>query len=118
MEKVFWKIDEVAKIVGENISTLRYWETEFRHLKPRTNGKGTRFYTQKDIDEIKTIQHLLRDQKLTINGAKERIKNKKNQSEKTQKIAEKLKEIKEELSELRKQFYVNSSAELTDNEEL
>ena len=59
MEKVFWKIDEVAKLVGENASTLRFWEKEFRHLKPRTNGKKTRFYTQKNIDDIKIIQHLL-----------------------------------------------------------
>ncbi len=116
MEKVFWKIDEVAKLVGENASTLRFWETEFRHLKPRTNGKKTRFYTQKNIDDIKIIQHLLRDQKLTIEGAKERIRSKKNQSEKTQKIAERLKEIREELSELRKQFYVNSSDEFPQEE--
>ena len=70
IEKRFFSITEVAQEVGENASVLRYWEKEFRQLNPRTNARGKRFYTRKDIELISEIRALVRDQGFTIEGAR------------------------------------------------
>jgi DNA-binding transcriptional MerR regulator len=70
VEKRFFTITEVAAEVGENASVLRYWEKEFRQLTPRTNARGKRFYTRKDIELIERIHVLVRQQGFTIDGAR------------------------------------------------
>ena len=70
VEKRFFTITEVAAEVGENASVLRYWEKEFRQLTPRTNARGKRFYTRKDIELIERIHALVRQQGFTIDGAR------------------------------------------------
>ena len=70
VEKRFYTITEVAAEVGENASTLRYWEKEFRQLTPRTNARGKRFYSRKDIELIARIHALVRQQGFTIEGAR------------------------------------------------
>ena len=70
VEKRFFTITEVAAEVGENASVLRYWEKEFRQLTPRTNARGKRFYTRKDIELIQRIHALVRQQGFTIDGAR------------------------------------------------
>jgi len=54
MEKLYYSISEVASMFNVNQSNLRFWEKEFKQLKPRRNEKGTRFYTNEDIVTIKT----------------------------------------------------------------
>lgn len=73
IEKRFFSITEVAKEVGENASVLRYWEKEFRQLNPRTNARGKRFYTRRDIELIAEIRALVRDQGFTIDGARKAL---------------------------------------------
>lgn len=73
VEKRFFTITEVAEEVGENASVLRYWEKEFRQLKPRTNARGKRYYTRKDIELIGWIHQLVRIQGFTIDGARKVI---------------------------------------------
>ena len=73
IEKRFFSITEVAQEVGENASVLRYWEKEFRQLNPRTNARGKRFYTRKDIELIAEIRALVRDQGFTIDGARKAL---------------------------------------------
>lgn len=70
IEKRFYTITEVASEIGENASVLRYWEKEFRQLNPRTNARGKRFYTRKEIDVIQRIHALVRTQGFTIDGAR------------------------------------------------
>lgn len=70
VEKRFFTITEVAAGLGENASVLRYWEKEFRQLTPRTNARGKRFYTRKDIELIERIHSLVREQGFTIDGAR------------------------------------------------
>ena len=55
MEKLYYSISEVASMFNVNQSNLRFWEKEFKQLKPRRNDKGTRFYTKDDITTIKKI---------------------------------------------------------------
>jgi DNA-binding transcriptional MerR regulator len=71
IKKLYYSISEVSKITGLEQYVLRYWETEFPELKPAKNRAGNRIYTNKDIIKIK---QLLRDEKYTIEGAKQVLK--------------------------------------------
>ncbi|MDR0873090.1 MAG: MerR family transcriptional regulator [Prevotellaceae bacterium] len=105
MEKLYHSITEVAEMLDENASTLRFWEKEFGFPKPRTNAKGTRFYSQEDIDEVKIVIHLLRNEKLTIDGAKAKLKSrKKDDVRRSTEIVEKLEEIKQELLNIKNEL--------------
>jgi DNA-binding transcriptional MerR regulator len=97
VEKLYYSISEVAAMFKINQSNLRFWEKEFKQLKPRRNDKGTRFYTNEDIATIKKIVFLVEEQKLTLEGAKRRLGQKKDAVEKQQQLVERLKSIREEL---------------------
>lgn len=75
MENKFYKIGEISKLLGLPASTLRYWETEFNQLRPTKSSGRQRFYTQKHIDLLQKLKTLLYDEKLTIDGVKQRLKN-------------------------------------------
>lgn len=74
--KLYYSISEVSKLVGVSNSQLRYWETEFPNLQPNKNRHGDRRYTVKDIDTIKEVKRLLKEEGYTIAGAKKAIKSK------------------------------------------
>ena len=97
MEKLFYSISEVANMFGVNQSNLRFWEKEFKQLKPKRNVKGSRFYSPDDILIIKQIIYLTNEQKLTLDGAKRKLGQKKNVIAKQQEIVERLKIIRIEL---------------------
>ena len=97
MEKLFYSISEVAKMFGINQSNLRFWEKEFKQLNPKRNDKGTRFYTPDDIQIIKQIIYLTTDQKLTLDGARRKLSQKKDSIAKQQEVVERLKVIRKEL---------------------
>ena len=97
MEKLFYSISEVAKMFGINQSNLRFWEKEFKQLKPKRNDKGTRFYTPDDIQTIKQIIYLTTEQKLTLDGARRKLSQKKDSIAKQQEVVERLKVIRKEL---------------------
>jgi len=110
IEKIHYSIGEVAQMFGIASSVLRYWEKEFKIIKPFKNAKGNRYFTPKDIDNIKLIYHLLKEKGLTIDGAKLYIYNK-NETEidKTTQILSKLTQIKEELLTIKKNLKEISS---------
>jgi DNA-binding transcriptional MerR regulator len=97
MQKLFYSISEVAEMFQVNQSNLRFWEKEFTQLKPKRNEKGTRFYSPDDIQVIKQIIYLVSEQKLTLDGAKRKLSQKKDAVAKQQEIVERLKAIKQEL---------------------
>ena len=74
--KLYYSISEVSKITSLKQYVLRYWETEFPNLKPKKNSAGNRSYRQSDIDLINKIKYLLYEKKYTIEGAREKLKNK------------------------------------------
>lgn len=71
ISKLYFTISEVGSMVDEETHVLRFWETEFRQLKPKKNKAGKRIYTRADIDTVYQIRHLLRDDKYTIEGARQ-----------------------------------------------
>ena len=73
-QKLYYRIGEVADIVGVKPHVLRYWESEFGLLSPRKNEGNQRFYTQKDLQKILMIKQLLYEERFTIAGARRRLR--------------------------------------------
>lgn len=73
-DKLYYRIGEVASIVGVEPHVLRYWETEFRSIRPQKSRKGQRVYSRKDVDRLLTVKELLYDHRYTIAGAKRKLR--------------------------------------------
>lgn len=71
IKKLYYSISEVSKITGLEQYVLRYWETEFEQLAPSKNRAGNRIYTNREIKLILHIKKLLREERYTIEGAKQ-----------------------------------------------
>lgn len=74
MTKLYYKIGEVCEITGLRPSVLRFWEKEFKQLRPSKSGGGQRFYTDKHIELIRQLMKMLYEEKYTIDGAKRKLK--------------------------------------------
>ena len=77
IEKLYFSIGEVAKMFDVNTSHIRFWSKEFDVIKPATNKKGNRMYTQSDRDNFKKIYHLVKEKGFTLKGAKVELKDNK-----------------------------------------
>ncbi len=73
-DKLYFKIGEVAQIIGVKPYVLRYWETEFSDIAPSKSRTKQRLYKRKDVERILTIRDLLYRERYTINGAIKRLK--------------------------------------------
>ena len=73
IKKLYYSISEVSAMTDLKAHVLRYWETEFPYLKPKKNSAGNRTYTQADIDLVERIKQLLRDEKYTLEGARQAL---------------------------------------------
>ncbi len=72
-DKLFFSIREVSEICGVEPHVLRYWETEFKHIKPVKKSGNRRFYRHRDVYAVLQIKHLLYHLNFTIRGAKKRL---------------------------------------------
>lgn len=77
MPKLYYSISEVSKLLNEEQHILRYWEKEFKSLKPKKNSAGNRKYSLKDLETLKQIKHLVRDKELNLINARDIVDNKK-----------------------------------------
>jgi DNA-binding transcriptional MerR regulator len=73
-DKLYFKIGEVARLVGVKPYVLRYWETEFRVLRPEKSQTRHRLYRRRDVETLLEIRRLLHDERYTIEGAKRRLR--------------------------------------------
>jgi DNA-binding transcriptional MerR regulator len=99
--KLYYSIGEVAKMFDVNTSLVRFWEKEFDILKPKKNAKGNRLFTQKDVDNLKVIFHLVKERGFTLDGAKRKLRENKGDTIQNEEIVERLKDIRGFLVELR-----------------
>ena len=97
IEKVIFTIGEVAEMIGENTSLIRYWENQFDALKPQKNKKGNRLFTKDDIDLVKLIHHLVKERGLTLKGAKQKLKENRDETVHNYEIVKRLQLVREEL---------------------
>jgi DNA-binding transcriptional MerR regulator len=72
-EKLYYRIGEVEAMTGVPAYVLRYWESEFKLLRPKKNPAGQRIYRRRDVDLVVRIKTLLYDERLTLEGAKKRL---------------------------------------------
>ena len=72
--KLYYSITEVAQMLGVNTSHLRFLEGQFPELKPVKNKRGVRSYQEKDVELLRRILHLTKDQKFTLEGAHDQLK--------------------------------------------
>ena len=100
-KKLYYPIGEVANWFNVNTSLIRYWEKEFKQLRPRKTRKGDRLFRSQDIAFLKQIYFLLREKKYSIDGAKTYLKNNKEKAEKDMALLNSLKNIKSFLTALK-----------------
>ena len=74
VKKLYYSIGEISQKTGLKQYVLRYWETEFSHIKPSKNRAGNRIYKESDYDNIRELKDLLHNKKFTIKGAKQYLK--------------------------------------------
>jgi len=73
-DKPFFKIGEAARLCALKPYVLRYWETEFRSIRPQKTRSGQRLYRRQDIELLLRIRQLLHEQRFTIEGARTRLR--------------------------------------------
>lgn len=101
IEKVIFTIGEVAKMIGESTSLIRYWENQFEILKLQKNKKGNRLFTKDDIELVRLIHHLVKERGLTLKGAKQKLKENREETIHNYEIVKRLQSVREELIEIR-----------------
>ncbi|MDA9820528.1 MerR family transcriptional regulator, partial [Salibacteraceae bacterium] len=101
VQKLYYSIGEVSEMFGVNASLIRFWEKEFDIIKPKKNTKGNRQYTQQNVANIKLIYHLVKERGFTLEGAKRKIKENKDDSVNQMELVDSLKRVKSFLEELK-----------------
>lgn len=105
MDKYLYTIGEVAEILGENVSLVRFWSNEFsRFIKPQRNAKGNRLYTKDDVETFKHIHVLVKVEGLTLEGAAKRLKGDRKDVINKARVLESLKAIRQQLVEIREEL--------------
>jgi DNA-binding transcriptional MerR regulator len=105
-DKIFFKIGEVAALASLRPSVLRYWETEFSILKPTKSRSGQRLYSRQNVELVLEIKRLLYSEKLTIEGARKRIRVAKQgrsteDADSESRLSSVLREVRNELRQIR-----------------
>lgn len=98
---MYYGIGEVAEMYGVSTSLLRFWEKEFDILQPKKNRKGDRFFTQKDMENLKVIFHLVKERGFTLKGAKQKLKENRNDTIQQVRITESLRKVRGFLVEMK-----------------
>jgi len=100
-EKLFYSIGEVAAMLDEQTSAVRYWENEFDIIKPRKNKKGNRMFSPQDLENLKIIHYLLKEKGMTIAGAKKKMAENPGDVKKNHEVIRSLQEIRKLLVKIR-----------------
>lgn len=102
MEKYLYTVGEVAGILGENTSLVRFWANEFpKFIKPQRNAKGNRLFTKEDVETFKHIHMLVKVEGITLEGVAKRLKGDRKDVINKAKVLESLRAIRNQLAEIR-----------------
>ena len=101
-DKMYYTIGEVAEMLGESTSLVRFWSQKFPDfIKPVRNKKGNRLFTTSDVENYKIIYHLVKERGMTLEGAEKRMSNNREGTDKSVDVVAVLTRIREELIEIR-----------------
>lgn len=107
-EKLFYSMGEVSEMFDVNPSLIRHWESQFSVIRPKRNKKGNRLFTPEDVENMKLIYHLVKEQGMTLEGAKKALRQRRGDSrvmhdmellERLQRVRAMLEEVREELKD-------------------
>ncbi|HPM29681.1 MAG TPA: MerR family transcriptional regulator [Chryseolinea sp.] len=101
IEKLYFSIGEVSELFNVAPSLIRFWESEFEIIKPKKNRKGNRQFTKEDIDNVRTIYHLVKEKGFTLQGAKEMLRNDSQSVKDKMEMMDSLKRVRSFMIELR-----------------
>jgi DNA-binding transcriptional MerR regulator len=104
IEKIYYSIGEVADLFEVNQSLIRFWEKEFEILKPQKNKKGNRLFTKNDLDNLRIIYHLVKERGYTLQGAKEKLRQNRDDVMNSIEIINSLNKVKDFLLDLKKEL--------------
>ena len=100
-----YTVGEVAEILGESTSLVRFWANEFpKFVRPKRNAKGNRLFTKEDVETLKHIHLLVKVEGLTLEGAAKRLGGDRKELVSKSKVLESLKDIRRQLSEIRSEL--------------
>ncbi|HET9486630.1 MAG TPA: MerR family transcriptional regulator [Chryseosolibacter sp.] len=105
IEKLYYSIGEVAEMFTVAPSLIRFWESEFDIIKPKKNRKGNRQFTKEDIDNVRTIYHLVKEKGFTLQGAKEMLRNDSQAVKDKMEMLDSLRNVRKFLVELREKLH-------------
>lgn len=103
-KKLYYSIKEVAQMFDVTESLLRYWETEFPQIKPKTTGNRVRQYTEKDIEEIRLVYNLVKVRGFKLAAARKMLHNNKKNVDSSTQVLERLIRVRDDLKELKHQL--------------
>jgi DNA-binding transcriptional MerR regulator len=101
IEKLYYSIGEVSRMLEVPVSTVRFWENEFDILKPMKNKKGNRMFTAADVKNLMIIRRLLKEEGMTMAGVKKKLSVRWDEADNKFEINESLQKIKTLLLDLR-----------------
>ena len=102
MEKLFYRIGEVAEILGENVSLVRFWSDSFpKFIRPRRNAKGNRLFTAEDVEMFKRIHFLVTKAGVSVEGAAGGLGEDISKIDNKVKVLESLRRIRSQLEDIR-----------------
>ncbi|MDE5891089.1 MAG: MerR family transcriptional regulator [Bacteroidales bacterium] len=102
MDKLYYTIGEVAGILGENVSLVRFWSDSFpKFIRPKRNAKGNRMFTPQDVEMFKQIHFLVRHCGLTLEGAAKKLQSNSASVAQSARILDSLKSMRAQLEEIR-----------------
>ena len=102
LKKLYYSIGEVADMFGLSKSLIRYWESEFKSLKPIKNSKGDRRFTKQNIEQLNLIYHLVKEKGFTLDGARNEIKEQRKVIKAKMELKRKLQQLRSNLQGMRK----------------
>ena len=106
--KIYYSVGEVCEMFGVNASLLRFWEEEFPVLKIKKDSRGHRKYTPKDVDNLRLIYHLVKEQGMTLEGARKRMRSNPEGVSHDAEIVERLKNIRNMLAALKAEMGIDT----------
>jgi len=115
-KRIYYTMGEVTEMFDVSRSLLRYWESEFDVLKPARNKKGNRLFTPEDVDTVKLIYHLLKEQGLKIAVAKKRVKQDIKSRRNDIELVERLMSIRAELEQINQELREGGLSDMEETE--
>ena len=95
--KLYYSIGEVAEMFGVSETLLRYWEKEFKNIHPKKANRNIRQYSKEDVEEVRLVYHLVKERGMTLEGARNALKNNKEGVSKVSEVSDRLKAVRDQL---------------------